>query len=185
MDGWINEWTHIYHIFISCSLPPNYPCVPPVFEIETNKSGSFTFSEADNLYDQLMQTAITRLGSTMIYDLITMSQDYMQEIIKKKKENISSQEIREDRTIRTETETTETETKTIVTGTGAEQNEVIIKEYDYYRPKQFVGSISDIISRLPSNVQITRVSVVMAMLLWQWLPWQPLLVIYMLLIPIK
>ena len=162
----MNEWTHMYCVFILCSLPSNYPCVPPVFEIETNKSGSFTFSEADNLFDQLMQTAITRLGGTMIYDLIIMSQDYMQEIIKKKKETLSSQEIREDRTIRTETETTETETETIVTGTGAEKTEVIIKECDYYRPKQFVGSISDIINKLPSNVQITRVGIVMSMLLW-------------------
>lgn len=181
----MNEWTYIYHVFILCSLPPNYPCVPPVFEIETNRSGSFTFSEADNLFDQLMQTAMSRLGSTMIYDLITMSQDYMQEIIKKKKETLSSQEIKEDKIIRTETETTETKTETIVTGTGAEQTEVIIRECDYYRPKQFVGSISDIISKLPSNVQITRVSVIKAMLLWQWLLWQPSLVIYMLLVPIN
>ena len=59
------------------SLPPNYPCVPPVFEIEANKSGSFSYRDADDLFDLLMMESFKRVGGMMIFDLVTIAQDYM------------------------------------------------------------------------------------------------------------
>ena len=59
------------------SLPPNYPCVPPVFEIEANKSGSFSYRDADELFDLLMTESINLVGGMMVFDLITITQDYM------------------------------------------------------------------------------------------------------------
>lgn len=59
------------------SLPPNYPCVPPIFEIEANKSGSFSYRDADDLFHLLMMESFKRVGGMMVYDLVTMAQDYM------------------------------------------------------------------------------------------------------------
>ena len=59
------------------SLPPNYPCVPPVFEIEANKSGSFSYQDADDLFDLLMMESYKRVGGMMVFDLVTIAQDYM------------------------------------------------------------------------------------------------------------
>lgn len=159
------------------SLPHNYPCVPPVLEIETNQSGSFTFADADNLFDQLMQTAITRLGSTMIYDLITQSQDLMPGLIQRKKEETQirkdmEEERRKDIELNdalrskkkgfipdklwsdlianSEFETKEEEEQ-------EEEGMSFVSSGKHYHPKLFVGSISNIIQKLPSSIQITRI----------------------------
>ena len=51
--------------------------MPPVFEIEANRSGSFTYNDADDLFDLLMRESINRVGDMMIFDLVTIAQDYM------------------------------------------------------------------------------------------------------------
>ena len=61
----------------SLSLPASYPCVPPVFEIEANASGSFNYSDADDLFDLLMKESLNRVGDMMVFDLVTIAQDYM------------------------------------------------------------------------------------------------------------
>ena len=59
------------------SLPASYPCVPVVFEIEANTSGSFSYKDADDLFDLLMKESLNRVGAMMIFDLVTIAQDYM------------------------------------------------------------------------------------------------------------
>ncbi len=60
-----------------CSLPANYPAVPPVFEIETNQSGSFNYHDADDLFDLLMKESLNQLGEIMIFNLINTAQEHM------------------------------------------------------------------------------------------------------------
>ena len=59
------------------SLPPNYPSVPPVFELEASQSGVCTYSDADELYDCLVTESLKRIGDMMIFDLVTMAQEFM------------------------------------------------------------------------------------------------------------
>ena len=66
-----------YSLNICHSLPPNYPCVPLVFEIEANRSGSFNYHDADDLFDLLMTECINRVGGMMVFDLVTIAQDYL------------------------------------------------------------------------------------------------------------
>lgn len=65
---------HCSHVY---SLPASYPCVPPVFEIEANSSGSFSYHDADDLFDLLMRESINRVGAMMVFDLVSIAQDYM------------------------------------------------------------------------------------------------------------
>ena len=180
MHTYVHTYTHTYictYVPYYLSLPHNYPCVPPVLEIETNQSGSFTFADADNLFDQLMQTAITCLGSTMIYDLITQSQDLMPGLIQRKKEETQlrkdmEEERRKDIELNdalkskkkgfipdklwsdlianSEFESKEEEEQ-------KEEGMSFVSSGKHYHPKLFVGSISNIIQKLPSSIQITRV----------------------------
>ena len=136
----------ILHLY---SLPSNYPCVPPVFEIESNQSGSFTFSEADELFEHLMGVAITRLGGTMLYELITLSQDHMQHLLVKKQATPTQ--------VATETTFDTKEEKVDEELIIEKQEKDEILERDHYHPRMFV-TISKIVSQLSSNVQITRVS---------------------------
>ena len=48
-----------------------------MFEIEANSSGSFSYRDADNLFEMLVKEAAGRVGDMMIFDLVTMAQDYM------------------------------------------------------------------------------------------------------------
>lgn len=59
------------------SLPDNYPCVPPVFEIEANQSGSFDYRDADDLFESLMEESLKRVGGMMVFDLVTFAQEHM------------------------------------------------------------------------------------------------------------
>ena len=59
------------------SLPCNYPCVPPVFEIEANQSGSFSYRDADNLFELLMEESLKCVGQTVVFDLVSLTQDHM------------------------------------------------------------------------------------------------------------
>ena len=59
------------------SLPADYPCAPPVFEIEANQSGSFSFTHADKLYDLLMKESYKRVGRMMIFELVAIAQEHM------------------------------------------------------------------------------------------------------------
>ena len=72
-----NIFLHILTSTHTRSLPPNYPCVPPVFEIEANQSGSFSYRDADELFDLLMVESINQVGGMMVFDLVTIAQDYM------------------------------------------------------------------------------------------------------------
>ncbi len=48
-----------------------------MFEIEANRSGSFTYRDADELFDLLMAESINRIGGMMVFDLVTFAQEYM------------------------------------------------------------------------------------------------------------
>lgn len=89
-DGYLQEekpiiifkMSYFFRLYISSScsglsFPPNYPSVPPVFEIEANKSGSFTYRDADALFDLMMVESLKRVGEMMVFDLITMAQDHL------------------------------------------------------------------------------------------------------------
>ena len=58
-------------------MPANYPSVPPILEIEANQSGSFTYRDADNLFDLLMEESLKRVGEMMVFDLVTIAQEHM------------------------------------------------------------------------------------------------------------
>ena len=58
-------------------MPANYPSVPPILEIEANQSGSFTYRDADNLFDLLMEESLKRVGEMMVFDLVTIVQEHM------------------------------------------------------------------------------------------------------------
>ena len=64
-------------MLILFSLPANYPSVPPVFELESSPSGVCSFSDADELYDTITTECFKRIGHAMIFDLVTIAQDFM------------------------------------------------------------------------------------------------------------
>lgn len=66
------------------SLPPNYPCIPPVFEIETNQSQSLSYRDADQLYDLLMMEATNGLGRGVIFGLVSAARDFVAELLEKR-----------------------------------------------------------------------------------------------------
>ena len=66
------------------SLPSQYPIIPPIFEIEGH--GSLSSAKADELYSVLMKEADSRLNSLMIYDLITIAQEFVEETMTKIRE---------------------------------------------------------------------------------------------------
>ncbi len=74
-----NNRSGIYTLcdFTCFSFPDNYPCVPPIFEIEANQSGSFNYRDADDLFDLLMAESLKRVGEMMVFDLVTFAQDHM------------------------------------------------------------------------------------------------------------
>jgi hypothetical protein len=51
--------------------------VPPILEIEANQSGSFSYRDADGLFDRLLVESLDRVGEMMVFDLVTMAQEYM------------------------------------------------------------------------------------------------------------
>lgn len=73
------------------SLPSEYPIIPPIFEIEGH--GSLSSAKADELYSLLMNEACSRLNSLMIYDLITIAQEFVQETIQVIKEKRRKEEV--------------------------------------------------------------------------------------------
>ena len=74
----------LYMWFVSSSLPPNYPCIPPVFEIETNQSQSLSYRDADQLYDLLMMEATNGLGRGVIFGLVSSARDFVAELMEKR-----------------------------------------------------------------------------------------------------
>ncbi len=48
-----------------------------MFEIESNQSGSFNYRDADDLFDVLMEECLKKPGQTVVFDLVTISQDRM------------------------------------------------------------------------------------------------------------
>ena len=55
-----------------------------MFEIEANKSGTFTFSDADHLYQVLEETSLARIGTAMIFDLVYVAQEELVEKVSRK-----------------------------------------------------------------------------------------------------
>ena len=99
------SWT--VHVFFS-SLPPNYPCIPPVFEIETNQSQSLSYRDADQLYDLLMMEATNGLGKGVIFSLVSAARDFVAELLEKRlqeEQELSKKDV-------TQNEPTETEVRT-------------------------------------------------------------------------
>ena len=76
-----------------CSLPPNYPCIPPVFEIETNQSQSLSYRDADQLYDLLMMEATNGLGKGVVFALVSAARDHVAELLEKRQEQERVQEL--------------------------------------------------------------------------------------------
>jgi hypothetical protein len=76
-------------------LPSQYPIIPPIFEIEGH--GSLSSAKADELYSVLMEEACSRLNTLMIYDLISVAQDFVEQTIakvrEKRKKEIDSKEV--------------------------------------------------------------------------------------------
>jgi hypothetical protein len=76
-------------------LPSQYPIIPPIFEIEGH--GSLSSAKADELYSILMEEACSRLNTLMIYDLISVAQDFVEQTIakvrEKRKKEIDSKEV--------------------------------------------------------------------------------------------
>ncbi|CAB4032451.1 kinase-like domain-containing, partial [Paramuricea clavata] len=72
-------------------LPSQYPVIPPIFEIEGH--GSLSSAKADKLYSLLMKEACSRLNSLMIYDLITIAQDFVQETMAEVRERRKKEEV--------------------------------------------------------------------------------------------
>lgn len=174
----------VTYAVLSSSLPPNYPSVPPVIEIESNESGSFTFTDSDELYDILMQAAISRVGGIMVYDLVTLAQEHMPLLIARKQEEREKQrETDEERRKAIELEDALRHPskgyvpgrlwKDIVTGTDLDEREeggsgeessddetawpVKSRTKGVYHPRDFIGTVSAIIAKLPPYLQITRV----------------------------
>ena len=58
-----------------------------MFEIEANQSGSFSYTNADELYERLMKESYKWIGQMMIYELIVTAQDYMHSMLKFKHKN--------------------------------------------------------------------------------------------------
>ena len=65
-------------------MPPNYPCIPPVFEIETNQSQSLSYRDADQLYDQLMMEATNGLGRGVVFALVSTARDFVAELLERR-----------------------------------------------------------------------------------------------------
>ena len=84
--------THSLSLSPIFSLPPNYPSVPPVIEIETNESGTFTYSDADSLYDRLMEEANQHIGATMVFDLVGTTLDLLPDMLQQRRDRIARQE---------------------------------------------------------------------------------------------
>jgi hypothetical protein len=76
-------------------LPSQYPIIPPIFEIEGH--GSLSSAKADELYSVLMEEACSRLNTLMIYDLISVAQDFVEQMMakvrEKRKKEIDSKEV--------------------------------------------------------------------------------------------
>lgn len=161
-------------------MPPNYPGVPPVFEIEANRSGTFTFTDSDELFDTLTKEAINRVGGTMLYDLITIAQEQLVQILdKREKERETRLTLDEERRQQIELDDALKSKKGSILGplwgdvgvvegaesteNGAESTENRAEHLSFrnidrtYHPREFIGSISNIIKKLSSNLQITRV----------------------------
>lgn len=73
-------------------MPPNYPSVPPVFEIEANTSRTFSYSDADELYEQLMHEAMQRIGGTVVFDLVSIALDALPDLMKRRSQRLAEQE---------------------------------------------------------------------------------------------
>lgn len=89
-------------------MPPNYPCIPPVFEIETNQSQSLSYRDADQLYDLLMMEATNGLGKGVIFSLVSAARDFVAELLEKRlqeEQELSKKDV-------TQNEPTETEVRT-------------------------------------------------------------------------
>ena len=158
------------------SLPSCYPAVPPVFEIEANKSGTFTFSDADHLYQLLEEASLARIGSTVIFDLVSLAQEELAEQVSRKNQEKSMQVQR----IEQDQASVSDEKKFMIRmyyvlfpwfqttghadGSGSEfsadEDEPIpgVVTMEHYRPQHFLGSVHNLVQSLPSTLRLIRVS---------------------------
>ncbi|XP_065177624.1 uncharacterized protein LOC135808369 [Sycon ciliatum] len=51
-------------------IPEEYPGCVPIFELEVSKTKYLAMTDADYIYDQVLATAVSHVGTVMIYDLI-------------------------------------------------------------------------------------------------------------------
>lgn len=164
-----------------------------MLEIEGNQAGSFTFADADKLFDTLMKEAINRLGGIMIFDLITLSQEQLTNALDKHKKDAEiRQHLDEERKKQIELEDALKSKKGFIlsslwsdltvssedNGSGdqlegegslGEESQGCTPSFTNRRanfhPGEFIGSITNIIKKLPPNLQITRVGVVILIII--------------------
>jgi len=48
-----------------------------VFEIEACRSGVCSYSDADDLYDLFVSESLKKIGDMMVFDLVTIAQEFM------------------------------------------------------------------------------------------------------------
>ncbi|KAI6652563.1 Arylsulfatase J [Oopsacas minuta] len=75
-------------ISITFQLPPDYPNSIPIFQVNNSESYILSFSETDQLYDELLQSAFDQRGSPMLYNLIQQVHDSCEKTILYKKEKL-------------------------------------------------------------------------------------------------
>ncbi len=51
--------------------------MPPIFELEASQSGVCSYTDADELYDCFVTESFKRIGEVMIFDMVTVAQEFM------------------------------------------------------------------------------------------------------------
>ncbi|XP_065906292.1 uncharacterized protein [Dysidea avara] len=139
-------------------LPPNYPCIPPVFEIETNQSQSLSYRDADQLYDLLMMEATNGLGKGVVFALVSAARDFVAELLEKRQKQEQEQELLKQRLQPTAIE----EDKVVDKDTESDEDGSRFYSDDMvYKPSHFIGSVRDLLKKIPPDLQVTHIENIM------------------------
>ncbi|XP_028407695.1 uncharacterized protein LOC114530286 isoform X2 [Dendronephthya gigantea] len=133
-------------------LPSQYPVIPPIFEIEGH--GSLSSAKADKLYSLLMKEACSRLNTLMIYDLIAIAQEFVQETMKEVRERRKTEELsRKDEKPKKE------ETKSDNEETWDEYKDY--GDIDLRDTQRYIGHIHHVLEKVPSHLKIQSLENIM------------------------
>ena len=132
-------------------LPSQYPIIPPIFEIEGH--GCLSSGKADELYSVLMKEADSRLNTLMIYDLITVAQEFVQEIManvrEKKKKEIVCKEPKPEEV--TSDDVMEESKHYTISHSGIDLRDTQI----------YIGHIHNVLKKVPSHLKIQSLENIM------------------------